>query len=62
MIKEYYVIVDEEDREVNFYDAILIPNALNRAIQSAKQVDGGIVLHRKTDQKSGEKRDNIVWP
>ena len=42
-MKKHYIVVDEDDAEVNFYDEEF-PNARNRAIQCAKQVEGGIVI------------------
>ena len=57
-MKKYYVIVDAEDREVNFYDSTF-PNAKNRAIQSAKQVDDSIILERTVT--NGTKSDSIIW-
>ena len=60
MNKEFYVIVDAEDKEVNFYDRTF-PNSYNRAILSARQVDDSVVLHR-TIGPDGEKHDKIIWP
>jgi len=64
MDKEFYIIVDGEDREVNFYD-VTFPNAKNRAIQSAKEVlrsDPNVILiHRKVDN-GGNKQDTTIWP
>jgi hypothetical protein len=61
MIKNYYIIVDGENREVNFYDSI-INNSFNRAVQSAKQVEDSKVLLRKIDPTTKEKVDKLVWP
>lgn len=60
MIKTYYIIVDAEDREVNFYDSTF-PEAEKNAILSAKQVEGAVILKRRIDSDSGEKRDEIIW-
>jgi hypothetical protein len=60
-IKEYYIVVDAEDREVNFFDRTF-PNSRSLAILSARQVEGSVVLHRKVDSVTGNKQDSIIWP
>lgn len=60
MIKQYYVLVDSEDREVNFYD-LDFPDALASITDSAKQVEGSTIIHRKIDMNSKEKRDSVIW-
>jgi len=59
-IKKHYIIIDESDREVNFYDEE-VPNAKNRAINCAKQVDGGVVVGRYSGEGSENMTDEIVW-
>lgn len=59
-MKKHYIIIDDEDREVNFYDEEF-PNARNRAIDCAKQVDGGIVIARFSGEGSEPNKDEIVW-
>ena len=61
MIRQYYIIKDSDDKEVNFYDS-KFPNAKNRAIMSAKQVPNSIVIFRKTDTASNTKEDVVIWP
>jgi hypothetical protein len=60
MIREFYVIIDGEDTEVNFYD-IRFPNAKNRAILCARQVDNSVVIYRKSNQDTGEREEKIIW-
>lgn len=59
MSKYYYVIIDGNGTEVNFYDETF-PNAKNRAIQSAKQVDNSLVVYRAI-AKDGTKTDTKIW-
>jgi hypothetical protein len=61
MIDQWYIIKDDDDKEVNFIDRSF-PNSKNRAIQCAKQVEGSCVILRKRDKSSGETREEMVWP
>lgn len=59
-MKKHYIIVDDEDKEVNFYDEEF-PNAKNRAIDCAKQVNGGIVVARYSGEGSDQHGEEVIW-
>jgi hypothetical protein len=61
MVKEYYIIVDEQNNEVNFFDRAF-PNARNLAVLSARGVPDSMVLHRKIDTETKNKVDIPIWP
>ena len=60
MINQWYIIMDSDNREVNFYDT-RFPNSKFRAIQSAKQVEASCVVLRRKDTVSGEVREETIW-
>jgi hypothetical protein len=60
MIKQYYVLFDSQDREVNFYD-LSFPKALESIVHSARQVENSYIVHRKKDDSNKEVRDSIIW-